>query len=170
MTISILKIINAVNYKAFAIFIIFLTVFSCKNEGSMIADNLNKRIVERAELLSKENVFFWLGHYGMVVPEISAARRIENNYLFRKGDIIFHGSNFKITEAVIIFDKIKTKKISIEDALKVNTGILVVFTPEKIFVLNFERNEFGWYERFRGRFNPKRLSEQFAYRFDVNSL
>lgn len=104
-------------------------------------------LVERSETLSEENQFFWKGLYGFVVPDVYVKKNDKQNSLHDSKQQIYQGGDNKSVEAFHIDDKAKFRKITNKEAKGIETGVLIVFTQSKIFVLNFNEKRFGWYER-----------------------
>ena len=120
---------------------------SCAEKINMTDNETNNKLIEHSKTLSKENQFFWKGIYGFVAPNVYVKKNDEKNSLHDSKELVFQGGNNKLVEAIYIDGTAKIKKIEIDKAKNMETGILIVFSQRKVFVLNFNEKRFGWYER-----------------------
>ncbi len=84
-----------------------------------------------------------MGLSGGVAPDVYVSKNERNNSLSGPREMLYRGQRMGITEAVTL--ETRTRRITsldLEAASKVDSGILIVFTGQKIFVLNFDEDWF----------------------------
>jgi len=107
----------------------------------------NSSMVDHSKSLSENNQFFWKGLYGFIAPDVYVKKNDERNSFHNSIQQIYQGGDTELVEVVHIDDKAKFRKVTNKQGESIDTGILIVFTKRKVFVLNFNEKRFGWYER-----------------------
>jgi len=107
-----------------------------------------EKIVEKAKNLALDNELFFKGLHGLIAPNVYIRKGDQRNSLYDSKDEIFKGRTSNIPEAVHLEKPAgKIAQINQEAALKIRSGVLVVFSPNAIYVLDFDQRRFGWYPR-----------------------
>ncbi len=95
------------------------------------------------------NVMFYKGGIGLVFDQSYIMRDDERNRLYgNNGNILFSGAGRNDEELVQITRERGKLRVKKERALPVEKkGCVVVYTPDSVYVLDYERNSFGKYIR-----------------------
>ena len=122
-------------------YVITLLHLNSKNDQSA-------QVVANAERLAGNNNNFFKGLYGAVVPGFYISHGENDNVVYCRDKTILRFGKANTTEAfIIITSENEIRQINLNDALEINHDVVLIFTPAKIYVLNYDTGNYSYYLR-----------------------
>ncbi len=115
---------------------------------SISDNNQTRQVIANAKRLTGNNSYFFKGLHGAITPGFYVLRGEKDNLVYNSDNMIFRGGKSNVIEAFLIdASENKISKLDINDVLKINHDVVIIFSPNIIYVLNFNSDDYGYYER-----------------------
>jgi hypothetical protein len=128
-------------------------MFFTANLDSDKYNETSEKVISYAKRLAGDNNFFTKGSHVVVVKGFYVSLEKDNNTIYGPDSKLLDGKNVSNVEAILISadekisDEKRIQRIDINDVLTIDHDVILLFTPRKIYVLNFNTKNFGYYER-----------------------